>query len=199
MNIPINIPDGMKGKWEIKTFTLTDHQADMHNLSESRGLERYIVAGVPYKSLLRYDIPEPGYAGTIVMTNTPAEVIDILPFVEKASGDILIFGLGMGMVVQALLEKEDIKTITIVEIDHELIELVGFHYSSQSSKIKVIQGDAFEYYDKNRYNAIWFDIWDTIDEENLQEMKRLKKRWSKNSPIRLCWSKKECRILQRVI
>lgn len=194
MQIKINIPDGRKGKWEVQTFTLSESQASLHNLSESRGLNRRIEPGIPYKRLMRYDGEN---ISTLVMTNTPAEVWDLVPFIEKAFGKVLIFGLGLGMVVQELLEKPEIESITVIEIDAELIDFVGAYYTNLSPKVKVLQGDALTYHNNNSYDAIWFDIWDIISEDNLEEMQFLKKKWRKNSHIRMCWAEKECRRLQR--
>lgn len=193
MKININVPDGKNGKWEISTFELSAHAADMHNVRELGGFERFIEAGVSYKALYRMN----GGARSIIMTNTPSEVADHLPFIRSATGDVLIFGLGLGMVVQALIEKETVRNITIVEIDPEIIELSGKHYLRASEKVTVIQGDAFEFYEKKNYDAIWFDIWDDIDDENLPQMRQLKKRWKANSPIRMCWAEKQCKALAR--
>ena len=196
MEIKINVPDGRKGKWQIKTFQLTEEQATLHNLEEvMNGTNRFIPANVEYKSLLRFEgrYLKTGYP---VMSNTPAEVKDHLPFIKKATGDVLIFGLGLGMVVQALIEKDDVKSITVIELDNDVIELSGNYYTSVSEKVKIIHGDAFEYRDSNIYNAIWFDIWNAIEEGNLQEMKLLKSRWKNQSPIRMCWAEKECRKWQ---
>lgn len=173
MHIKINIPDCRKGKWEVETFTVSSNT---------------------YKRLIRHEREN---ISTVVMTNMPAEGLDLRPFIEKAFGNVLIFGLGLGLVVQALSEKENVDSIMVIEIDTELIDFVGAYYTTLSPKVKVVQGDALTYYDDNSYNAIFFDIWDNIDEGNLDQMKFLKRKWQKNSPVRMCWSEKECRRLQK--
>ncbi len=57
---------------------------------------RYIEPGVYYKLT---------YKGEVIMSNTPAEVNDHLPFIKKANGKVLIAGLGLGMVITELLKK----------------------------------------------------------------------------------------------
>ncbi|OQP65544.1 hypothetical protein A3860_17930 [Niastella vici] len=120
-----------------------------------------------------------------------------MPFIEKANGKVLVFGLGLGMVAQALAAKTDVHTITVVELDQELVDMVGTYYENYSSKIKIIQGNAFTYHDSKSYDAIWFDIWDTISSDNLPEMDLLKKRWKKKAPIRMCWAEKDCRWMKK--
>lgn len=167
MRIKINVPDGQVGKWEVQSFQLSKEDAAFHNLQESRGLKRYIKAGVPYKRLLRHG-DQCYLNGYTVMSNTPAEIADLSPFLDQARGSVLIFGLGLGVVVQALMNKRDITSITVIEIDPDVIKLAGTHYLSVSRKLKIIEGDAFKYYDETKYDAIWFDIWDEISEENLK-------------------------------
>lgn len=195
MRIQINVPDGRIGKWEIRTFTVSFSDAVKHNLREFGRLQRYIAHNVPYKALYRH---ESDGSITTIMSNTPAEVTDHMDFIRKAKGDVLIFGLGIGMVVQALHDKSEIQSITIVEIDHDLIEYVGAYYLSISPKVRLIQDDALTYYNNDKYDAIWFDIWDIIDDQNLEQMKMLKKRWLRNSPLRMCWAEKKCMVLNKI-
>lgn len=198
MEIKLNVPNGRKGKWQIKTFKLTEEQSELHNLEEIiNNTNRFIPPGVEYKSLLRFEgrYLKSGYP---VMSNTPAEVKDHMPFIKKATGDVLIFGLGLGMVVQALIDKKEVNSITVVELDKDVIELSGNYYCNISDKVKMIQGDAFEYQDNNTYSAIWFDIWDAIEKGNLQEMKLLKARWKDQSPVRMCWAERECKRVEKM-
>jgi hypothetical protein len=105
MEIKLTIPDRRVCPWEIQSFKVSELEASLHNKQESRGLHRYIVPGVEYKRLIRYDgIAKP----KTIMSNTPTEVLDHLAFIEKAKVKVLIFGLELGMVVQALIEKESV-------------------------------------------------------------------------------------------
>lgn len=196
MKIEIYVPDGRKGSWEIETFKLTKAEADAYNEAESKHLKRYIAHDVEYKQLLRYSAQKP--AGYPVMSNIPAEVADHMPFIEAAHGNVLLFGLGLGMVVQALIEKKSVNSITIVEIDPEVIELSGTYYQNVSKKIQIHQADALYYMDENRYDAIWFDIWDRIAPENLYQMEYLRERWVDRAPVQMCWAEAECTKLLKI-
>ncbi|HEY4062320.1 MAG TPA: hypothetical protein VGM30_10490 [Puia sp.] len=197
--INIAVPDGRIGDWEIKTFVVTIEGAAQHNLNQMGGLERYIVPG-EYKYLLchKKEYLRKGYpSGYPVMSNTPAEIIDHMPFIEKAHGRVLIFGLGLGMIVQALIDKREVEHITVVEIASEVIQLSGSYYQNLSSKVQVFQGDAFSCVPTPNFDAVWFDIWDLIDDHNLKQMRLLKKRWKEYVPIRMCWAEKECMELAK--
>ena len=58
------------------------------------------------------------------MSNHEFETLTNQKFLDNAKGDILIFGLGIGLIIFPLLTDNDIKSITIVEIDDGLIDEV---------------------------------------------------------------------------
>lgn len=193
MTIDINVPDGKIGNWEIRTFEVSADDAIMYNLREGI-LERFILPGT-YKGLYSLNAECPGRP---IMSNTPSEILDHLSSIEVASGRVLIFGLGLGMVVQALIDKPSVKSIRVIEIEKDVIELSGKYYEKLSKKVNVIQADAFTYNDSMTYDAAWFDIWDSISEDNLGPMKILKNRWKGKANIRMCWAEKECKNLSRI-
>lgn len=72
------------------------------------------------------------------------------------------------MLPAVLAEKEDVKSITIVELNQEVIDLVEplmRKYVKNNDKIKIVKGDAYKYPDENpneRYDWVYLDIWDTF-------------------------------------
>lgn len=115
----------------------------------------------------------------VMMSDYPDERITNQKFIENAHGDILIFGLGIGLIVFPLLNESDVRSITIVEKDSELPNLVGPVIKTIDSmgKVTILNGDAFEYADKldKKYDTIYFDIWARITDESFEEMEELHK------------------------
>ena len=101
MKINLNLKEGQKGNWKLSQFTVTEDEAAMHRIRciVNHYPERAITAGTYWR------LTEAGY---LYMTNTPAEIRDHTQFINKACGNVLIAGLGLGMVVQALLDKAKI-------------------------------------------------------------------------------------------
>jgi len=95
---------------------------------------------------------------------------------------LIIFGLGIGLIVYPLLQDDDIKSITIIEIDKELIDQTSYLLleSDTKSKLSIINQNAFQYEDNKKYDTIYFDIWPLINKEAFKEMKILSERFSKN-------------------
>lgn len=115
----------------------------------------------------------------IMMSDTPMERRTNLDFISKANGDVLIFGLGLGLIIIPLLQDEEIKSVTVVELHQELIDVVHPYLKDFDSdnKLTIVQGDCFEYHKEipkgKKYDCIYGDIWIDISTENYEEMKTL--------------------------
>jgi hypothetical protein len=116
----------------------------------------------------------------IIMSDTGMEKYSNLDFVEKAHGNVLIGGLGIGMVLAALLKKPEVTSITVVEKELEIIELVGKQDVFQDGKIRIIEGDIFQFETDEKFNTIYFDIWSNICTDNWEGMKLLKRKFRRN-------------------
>ena len=60
----------------------------------------------------------------VVMSDTKMEKETNAAFVRSAHGDVLIGSLGIGLIVLAIQDKEAVNTITILEKNEEVIELL---------------------------------------------------------------------------
>ena len=119
MNIKSTIPEGQIGDWKVETFEVTKKDATFFNLRQAinaRGRE--IEPGI-YTKLTHY--------GSVIMSDTPSEKRDHMHFLMDAKGDILITGLGLGWMVEALFSKKEVNSITIIEKSQDVINLVGKH------------------------------------------------------------------------
>lgn len=186
MRVELNLQSGVSGAWRLAKFTVNSQGAKFHNLRELfNGRQRYIVAG-EYWGLFRN--------GCIIMSNTPAEINDHLKFIRKASGKVLIGGLGLGMVVKCLLEKESITKVTIVEQSPDVINLVASAYTNDP-RVEIVNANIFEYKPSERYDCAWFDIWDDISGAEYPEMKTLHRKFGHYVGWSDSWLRKQSRKL----
>jgi hypothetical protein len=116
------IPPCKKGKWEIRKFNV---EMDLTNLREMRS-GRGSFPG-EYTQLIHAD-------RGIIMSDTIAEIEDCRIFYRRAYGRVLIHGLGLGCLLQALLLKDNVEHIDVVEIDQDVIDLVSPHFSEDIEK-----------------------------------------------------------------
>ena len=119
----------------------------------------------------------------VMMSDTPMERNTNRHFIENANGDVIVFGLGLGMIIIPLLSDENIKSITVVELYQDLIDTVVPFLKpfDTQNKLKVVQGDCFDYTPEKgaKYDTIYFDIWRDICDDNYEEQKKLTRKFSK--------------------
>ena len=181
MKIDINVPNGKSGIWEVKDLIINNNITSVNRFNDYR-----TIPNGKYKKLTR--------EGKVIMANTPDEIEDFMPFVQRAHGDILINGLGLGTIIVALLTKDNINSITVIENSQDVIKLVATTYLDDK-RVTIILDDAFtrSVGNKESYDFIWHDIWDTIDPNNISEMNILKEKYKKIAYYQECWAEQDCK------
>jgi hypothetical protein len=182
----VDAPDGVCGAWRVESFTIGENQSKatlMRALYQNNPLE-YVAPG-NYKRLMRDDV--------VVMSNTQMEIATNRGFVRYARGRVLINGLGLGMVLQAILRKPEVTHVTVVEISKEVIELVGPSFS-HDPRVKIVCADALTYCPApgERFDAVWHDIWDNITPDNLPDMDLLHRRYGRCTHRQESWGRAQC-------
>ena len=115
------------------------------------------------------------------MLITPNEINTMRAPIERAHGNVLTYGLGLGYFAYMAAEKENVASVTVVERDDSVISLfeeVVLPQISRSDKINIVRADAFEFAESlnesSGYDFVFADIWhDPID--CVPAYKRLKK------------------------
>lgn len=145
-------------------------------------LSHYEIREDNFRAIYRDGIPCGKYirlthSGECVMSDTPMEKRTNMDFVINAHGNVLIGGLGIGMIILAIQDKEEVKQITVVEKNEEVIELVGSQLPL-NSKVHIVHDDVFEYKPLFKYNTIYMDIWNYVNSDVYnQQMKPLISRY----------------------
>ena len=117
----------------------------------------------------------------IWMSLNPNEIETMKPFIDKGQGNVLVLGLGMGYVPFMMSLKDDVKHITIIEKDQNIINLFNnllFPHFISKNKITIIKDDAIKYVSKNnKYDYIFADLWHTPEDglDLFIQLKRINK------------------------
>jgi spermidine synthase len=119
------------------------------------------------------------------MSNNQFEQITNQNFLNTVKGDVLIFGLGLGLNILPLLEDDEILNITVVDINSEIVDTVGPYIKNHdvNNKLTIITGDAFTYYqqlNETKFDVIYFDIWHFINSSIQTDMETLKESYKNN-------------------
>jgi len=133
----------------------------------------------------------------LVMTNTPMEIRTNQEIIKEAKGNVLIGGLGLGIILTAIAEKKEVTKIVVVEKESDVINLVvPFLTKKTKSKVKIINEDVFNFTTEEKFDVLYFDIWNTISYKNYDDMKLLTEKYrknrNKNSKL-LHWRKEDCK------
>ncbi len=112
------------------------------------------------------------------MTDTPYEIETNRKAIEHARGDVLDLGLGIGYFSHHAKQKKEVKSVTIVEKQKEIIDLV--YPAIKNKKTKIIHDDAMKFLRKNKkkYDMINIDFLGGM--LPFDEMKKLRKLGEKN-------------------
>ena len=126
------------------------------------------------------------------MSDTPDEKRGHYRFVWSAKGHVLINGLGLGMVLGAVLQNPAVTKATVVEISPDVIALVAPSY--RDPRVSIVCGDALtiEIEKGAKFGAVWHDIWDNICADNLEAMKTLHRRYGRRAEWQGSWARHLC-------
>jgi hypothetical protein len=182
----VDIPEGSRGPWTVKRFVVSAKEAEATALRACFKGRGYVKPGT-------YTQLHHAQRG-IVMSDTPDEQRDHLEAVNRAKGHVLINGLGIGMVLAAILKKPEVTKVSVVEIDKDVMSLVGPAFL-KDPRVEMGICSAFDYEPPKgvRYGAVWHDIWDTICADNLPEMTTLKRKYGRRTDWQGCWGEDICR------
>ena len=167
------IPEGVIGGCRVRHFEVTQRDSQVAAL---RG--HYTRPGM-YCSL---SVDGVG----LMMSDTEDEKRTNLKVVQCATGDVLIAGLGIGMVALPILKNPKVTTLTIVEKEADVIELVEPHLRqalepTRAAKLTVIHDDIFTWKMPKGifWDVIYFDIWASYTTGNLPAITRLKRKFGR--------------------
>lgn len=189
----VDVPEGQSGNWKVELFEVTERDAEFHNLRAfMHPGGRPIVPGT-YTRLARN--------GHVVMSDTKAEIDDHAEPIRRANnGRALVNGLGLGVILQGILDEPEIEHLTVIEKSSDVIALVAAHWLDRyGDRLTIIHADAFDWQPpKNiRYCVAWHDIWDDITSDNLPDMHRLHRKYGRRCVWQGSWCRYLCEMAKR--
>ncbi len=149
------IPEGEKGEYSIKMCTeTTGHDSWLNYVA---------YAGIPsgtYTVLFR----KFGTSYLNIMQDTAREYDEHSWMIGKMTGDILIAGLGIGMINIPLLDS-DATSITIVEKEQDVIDLI-WENCAKDERFTLVHADIDTWVppEGSSWDTGWFDTWLTTNE-----------------------------------
>ena len=116
---------------------------------------------------------------TLMMSDTLLERRSNREVVINSRGDVLIAGLGLGMILHPILARAEVRSVTVIEKYQDVIDLV--RPTLPAEKLTIICADIHQWMPEKtaRFSTIYFDIWPNICTDNLEAIKQLHRRFRK--------------------
>lgn len=107
---------------------------------------------------------------SVVMEDSRRELSRHLPIWLAARDRVLVTGLGLGCVVRGLLASPTVERVDVVEIDADIIRVVGAEFAGDP-RITIHHGDALEFAPEGaRWDFAWHDLHSFDAETHLQHL-----------------------------
>ncbi len=168
------VPEGTKGKARIEHFAVSEQESSFTRIREMAHPGEYVPAGNYCRLFVGH---------SLMMTDTLLERKTNRGVIYNAKGDVLIAGLGIGLILVPILVKAEVRTVTIVEKYRDVIDLVepSVRKLPGAEKLTIIEADIFEWAPPKgqKWDCIYFDIWADISTDTLKDMERLHKKFGR--------------------
>lgn len=194
-----------RDEWKVQKF---EYEAGLAQLQHVRDGGRGSAPGTHYRLIRRNHDLKARYPWTLTMSDTDAEIMDFLQDLVTVRGRVLVAGLGMGLVVKAMLMSDDVHKIDVVEINKDLVDSPLGRYVARSDKrVKIHLGDIYDFprvqdppERGTKYDWVWADVWDTYSPDNVEEAARIKaavRRWMAPGAKFEWWCERECKYMKK--
>jgi hypothetical protein len=165
--VPPTLQPQAFGLWRIERHRIEDIRPLLSPFSYRRFFERATWPDytVLRRATLRTLHLSPS-CGEVVMEDTMPELLRHMPIWLAARGRVLVTGLGLGCVVRGLLASPEIETIDVVEIDRDIVRVVGAEFAS-NPRVRMHVGDALVLARRaaGPWDFAWHDLWRTPEQE----------------------------------
>jgi len=182
-NLPVK--DGTSGAWTLDSFEISkDKAVSLFLRAATEDIDAVLQPG-NYRRLSN--------GRNVVMTNLPYEIQLCQEFIKRATGRVLINGLGLGMVLHAILQKPEVNNVTVIEKSQDVINLVAEAFA-HDPRVEIIHADALEYCPPAgvTYDVCWHDVWAGLSSSNLDEMEALERKYLHLCDWQDSWGKEQC-------
>lgn len=165
----IKIPDAISGRWRLTTRTYEPYQGficdDLIPLADYKE-----IPSLGFFSE-KFDFPAILENENEWMTLTPVDLDTCTDAIDVAKGKVVTFGLGLGYYTYMVSEKEEVSSITVVDISDDAIGMFKKHILPQfphKEKVHIVKSDAFEYAEKimpgEKFDYAFADTWRDVSD-----------------------------------
>lgn len=127
--------------------------------------------------------------GSLAMSDSRDELRDHWEAIDKARGRVLVNGLGLGCYLSAILTKNEVRHVDVVEVNADVITLVG-PYFHHDGRVAIRNADAFScrWPRGSKWDCVWHDVWPSKNIDDLREHAALTRSFAGRAKWQGCWA-----------
>lgn len=118
--------------------------------------------------------------GDTWMSITPMEIESQEIGVRLAEGHVIVFGMGMGWATAASAAMPEVRAVTVVERDpdvlalHRELNIFAQLPAEARAKLRIVQGDAYQWRPDSPVDVLMADIWlPLVSDGRVEEVRRM--------------------------
>lgn len=190
-----NVPSGGL-RYDLNTLTQNPYYRDIRLDSVSSGTVKYSRDVIKKRTLMSMGFNRPlgkylfhyhpvGYfdedivlsvltqGDKVWMSPAVSETDSMRDGIEKGHGKCLAMGLGIGVLPYMWLLKDEVESVTVIELNQDVIDLFNEYIRPQfktDKSFEIIRGDAIDYYREKflkRFDYVYADFWES-DRDGLE-------------------------------
>lgn len=146
-------PDARHGAAEIVSEPIEPGLYLMYGLADERGDRHFAFKAtrpLPQK-LLKID-------GEVWMVDDPPHFYAMRDHAAAMTGHVLVAGLGLGLIVHALADNPQVRSVTVVERHPDVLALVGPLVARAGVELLQVQADWWDYQPTGPVDSVFFDL-----------------------------------------
>jgi hypothetical protein len=165
----IDVPEGKSGRFAVEHFTEPAGKP-----FTTAPLRSAMFSAVQREDEEHFAFPQPTRwhrlreKGAVWMTDLPCEQAQMRDGLRHLRGNVLIGGLGLGVVANLACASPEIKSVTVIEKEPDVIALVASRLRDHGKSLLVVEADLYDYLGwlagapkdaRPRYDSALFDTW----------------------------------------
>lgn len=183
----IDFKDRQQGDFELRYHSLMPYELNIYNVPKRIDQFHIDIPRVScFVEKFEYPVIFQKTIKSTWMSVSPNEVFTMEREVKNARGKVLTLGCGMGYFAYMASLKDEVESVTIIELEQSVIDLFETCILPQyrhKEKINIIKADAIEYLrniEDGLYDYCFADIWIGImDIEPYFAVKEIGRKWNK--------------------
>lgn len=108
------------------------------------------------------------------MVDDPPHWWSMKNYAKRSSGNVLVAGLGLGLIEYWLCKNVDVSSVSVIEINEDVIKLITSLLKFEDCDISIIKDDFYDFINKTdkKFDRIIIDLWVTGSAEETEKVLR---------------------------